>query len=105
MWLIDRQTDGAAGSRRIQLPAVLKDALIRWYVGVGSRDDEAAGIMLVQQARIGSKWIACNCLGHASLPPILTPAYLSEAETEAPRLFRRQFSLGYAAISRFSRAA
>lgn len=24
---------------------------------------------------------------------------------EAPRLFRRQFSLGYAAISRFSRAA
>lgn len=81
MWLIDRQTDGAAGSRRIQLPAVLKDALIRWYVGVGSRDDEAAGIMLVQQARIGSKWIACNCLGHASLPPILTPAYLSEAET------------------------
>lgn len=81
MWLIDRQTDGATGSRRIPLPAVLKDALIRWYVGTGSRDDEAAGIMLVQQARIGSKWIACNCLGHASRPPILTPAYLSEAET------------------------
>ena len=26
-------------------------------------------------------------------------------QIEAPRLFRRQFSLGYAAISRFSRAA
>ncbi|AJR26922.1 MULTISPECIES: hypothetical protein [unclassified Sphingobium] len=81
MWLIDRQTDGRAGSRRIPLPAVLQEALIRWYIGAGSRDDEAAGITLVQQARIGGKWIACNCLGHASLPPILTPAYLSEAET------------------------
>ena len=81
MWLIDRQTDGRAGSRRIPLPAVLQDALIRWYIGAGSREDEAAGMTLVQQARVGGKWIACNCLGHSSLPPILTPAYLSEAET------------------------
>ena len=28
-----------------------------------------------------------------------------EGLSEAPRIFRRQFSLGYAAISRFSRAA
>ena len=32
-------------------------------------------------------------------------AVLRAAKFEAPRLFRRQFSLGYAAISRFSRAA
>ncbi|WP_257558084.1 hypothetical protein [Sphingobium sp. CFD-2] len=81
MWLIDRQTDGAARGRRIALPPVLRDALIRWYVGAGSQQDEAAGIMLVQQARIGAKWIACDCLGRSALPPILTPAYLSEAET------------------------
>ncbi len=37
--------------------------------------------MLVQQARAGSKWIACDCLGTAQNPPILTPAFLSEAET------------------------
>ena len=37
--------------------------------------------MLVQQARIGAKWIACDCLGDRNSPPILTPAYLSEAET------------------------
>lgn len=37
--------------------------------------------MLVQQARIGAKWIACDCLGPDCSPPILTPAFLSEAET------------------------
>ena len=37
--------------------------------------------MLVQQARIGEKWIACDCLPPGEPPPILTPAFLSEAET------------------------
>lgn len=54
---------------------------MRWYVGTGSRGDEEAGIMLVQQARIGEKWIACDCLPAGEPPPILTPAFLSEAET------------------------
>lgn len=36
---------------------------------------------LVQQARIGARWIACDCLGAEVPPPILTPAFLSEAET------------------------
>ena len=35
-------------------------------------------------------------------PEAVTP---SEPTIEAPRVFRRQFSFGYAAISRFSRAA
>lgn len=80
MWLIDRNSDGFSAAR-IPLPAVLQSALVRWYTGDGSRRDEEAGILLVQQARIGEKWIACDCLGSNRKPPILTPAFLSEAET------------------------
>nr|GLK21647.1 hypothetical protein GCM10017606_24740 [Microbacterium terregens] len=54
---------------------------MRWYVGAGSPSDEEAGITLVQNARIGAKWIACDCLPDGEPPPILTPAFLSEAET------------------------
>jgi hypothetical protein len=80
MWLIDRHGDGRQ-SRRIPLPAPVTDALVRWYIGAGSRQDEEAAIMLVQQARIGERWIACGCRGADEEPAILTPAYLSEAET------------------------
>lgn len=80
MWLITRHTNGL-GSGRIPLPLPVREALVRWYVGLGSRGDEEAGIMLVQQARIGEKWLACDCLGPDEPPPILTPAFLSEAET------------------------
>ncbi len=80
MWLIHRDTDGNSGDR-IALPAPLREALVRWYVGEGSRQDEKAGITLVQNARIGQRWIACGCLGRDEPPPILTPAFLSEADT------------------------
>ncbi|AMK20546.1 MULTISPECIES: hypothetical protein [Sphingomonadales] len=80
MWLIPRNTDGTRAGR-IALPAPVREALVRWYVGQGSRADEEAGIMLVQQARIGERWIACDCLSADAPPPILTPAFLSEAET------------------------
>lgn len=80
MWLVARHSRGSAGNR-IPIPALVREALIRWYVGKGSRADEDAGIMLVQQARIGERWIACDCLGSERFPPILTPAFLSEAET------------------------
>lgn len=80
MWLIDRDTDGK-GPSRIPLPPELRCALVRWYVGEGTLHDEKAGITLVQKARIGHRWIACSCLGAEQAPPILTPAFLSEAET------------------------
>lgn len=80
MWLIARHSDGH-GAGRISLPTPLREALVRWYVGKGSRADEEAGIALVQQARIGEKWLACDCLPPERAPPILTPAFLSEAET------------------------
>lgn len=80
MWLIDRHSTGT-GVGRISLPSPVRQALVRWYSGEGSRADEEAAIVLVQQARIGAKWIACDCLGAHEAPPILTPAFLSEAET------------------------
>ncbi len=80
MWLIDRDTDGRDASR-IPLPGPLRHALVRWYMGQGTHHDEQAGITLVQQARIGHKWIACDCLERGACPPILTPAFLSEADT------------------------
>ena len=80
MWLIDRDTEGR-GTNRIPLPPALREALVRWYIGEGSIHDEKAGITLVQNARIGHRWIACSCLGADKAPPILTPAFLSEAET------------------------
>lgn len=80
MWLIDRDTSGE-GPTRIPLPVPLREALVRWYVGDGDHLDEQAGIKLVQNARVGHKWLACDCLGRSVAPPILTPAYLSEAET------------------------
>ena len=80
MWLIERGTTGTSGSR-IPLPETLLAALVRWYTGTGTTGDEQAGIALVQQARIGAKWLACDCLGRAEPPPLLTPAYLSDAET------------------------
>src|SRR3546814_20126128 len=86
MWLIPRRTNGL-GSGRIPLPQPVRDALVRWYAGKGSRHDEEAGIMLVQQARIGEKWIACDCLQSGESPQHLTHAFLSEAETShLPRL-------------------
>lgn len=63
------------------MPSPLREALVRWYVGAGSPGDEEAGITLVQNARIGAKWIACDCLPDDEPPAILTPAFLSEAET------------------------
>jgi hypothetical protein len=67
MWLIHRDTDGNSGDR-IPLPASLHEALVRWYVGDGSFHDEQAGVTLVQNARIGHRWIACGCLGPGNLP-------------------------------------
>src|SRR3546814_19070505 len=80
MWLIPRNTDGTRAGR-IALPAPVREALVRWYVGQGSRADEEAGIMLVQPARIGERRIACDRLSADAPPPILTPAFLSDAET------------------------
>src|SRR3546814_14019789 len=90
MWLIPRRTNGL-GSGRIPLPQPVRDALVRWYAGKGSRHDEEAGIMLVQQARIGEKWIACDCLQSGESPPLLTPAFLSEAETYYLRRLPRTY--------------
>ncbi|RIA46402.1 hypothetical protein DFR49_0943 [Hephaestia caeni] len=78
MWLVDR---GGRGHGRIPINPIVRDALVRWYTGDGNHHDEETGVVLVQQARLGERWIACDCLGPGAAPPLMTPAYLSEAET------------------------
>ncbi len=41
MWLIDRHSDGLA-ARRVALPPLVREALVRWYEGVGNHHDEEA---------------------------------------------------------------
>lgn len=78
MWLVNR---GGRGHNRIPIDPLVREALIRWYSGKGNHHDEEAGVILVEQARLGDMWIACDCLGPSTAPPLMTPAYLSEAET------------------------
>ena len=80
MWLVDRSSKGL-DPKRIELPAELRETLRCWYDGSGTVDDEKASITLVQQARRHQKWLACGCRGSAVMPPLLSPSYLSEAET------------------------
>ncbi|MGF7155979.1 hypothetical protein [Novosphingobium gossypii] len=79
MWLVPRDTNGAFSRRAI--PGPLRDALARWYTGSGSEADHRASVSLVTTARENHQWIACDCLGATKLPPLTSPAYLSEAET------------------------
>ena len=78
MWLVPRHSNGL--HRRTPLPPVVREALIRWYVGEGSEADHRASVILVVKARTHHQWLACDCLGEAP-PPLLSPAFLSEAET------------------------
>lgn len=78
MWLVPRHSNGL--HRRTPLPSVVREALIRWYVGEGSEADHRASVILVVKARTHHQWLACDCLGEAP-PPLLSPAFLSEAET------------------------
>ncbi len=79
MWLCPRQTTGQ--TQRTAIPEVLRLALVRWYSGVGSDADQRASVTLVVAARERHQWVACDCLDEASPPPLISPAYLSIAET------------------------
>jgi hypothetical protein len=80
MWLVDKLHAGANGSRE-EIPSDIAAAIVRWYVGLGSDADEATGVALVRKAKLFDRWIACGCLGDTPSPPLLSPAYLSEAQT------------------------
>lgn len=80
MWLVSKNHDGTE-STRDRVPADTLAALTRWYVGEGTDADERHGVRLVQRARIHDRWLACGCLGEAAQPPLLSPAYLTQAET------------------------
>jgi hypothetical protein len=79
MWLVPRDTRGH--TRRTYVPPPVRAALVRWYMGEGSEADHRASVTVVVKAREAERWIACDCLGEEADPPLLSPAYLSEAET------------------------
>ena len=60
---------------------VVREALVRWYMGEGDDSDHRASVITVVKARDNNQWIACSCQGNTEAPPLLSPAYLSEAET------------------------
>jgi len=80
MWLVDKLHAGISGDRE-RIPADIGTAIVRWYVGLGSEADEATGVALVRKAKLFDRWIACDCLGDRVSPPLMSPAYLSEAQT------------------------
>ena len=80
MWLVDKFHAGTEGHRE-GIPADIGAAIVRWYVGLGSEADEKTGVELVRKAKLFDRWIACDCLGAGARPPLLSPAYLSEAQT------------------------
>ena len=67
--------------RSSPVPDVVREALVRWYTGEGEDADHRASVIMVVKARDHHQWIACDCLGEGADPPLLSPAYLSEAET------------------------
>ncbi|MDO6414356.1 hypothetical protein Q4F19_08185 [Sphingomonas sp. BIUV-7] len=77
---MDKLHDGTEPHREA-VPGDMLAALIRWYVGKGSETDEKIGVMLVHRAKMFERWLACDCLGSYRPPPLLSPAYLSDAET------------------------
>lgn len=79
MWLVAKDTTGKTG--RVAIGAGLRAALGRWYTGRGSEVDHRASVSLVVTARENHKWLACDCRGEDSAPPLLSPAYLSFQET------------------------
>ena len=79
MWLVPRDTRGL--QQRTPLPDVVRRALVRWYMGEGEDSDHRASVIMVVKARDHHQWIACDCLGETEAQPLLSPAYLSEAET------------------------
>ena len=79
MWLVPRDTRGL--TLRSPVPDVVREALVRWYTGEGEDSDHRASVIMVVKARDHHQWIACDCLGEGTDPPLLSPAYLSEAET------------------------
>ena len=80
MWLVDK-LHGGTETLREPVPRAAHEALLRWYTGIGSDEDHRDSVRLVSNAKMFERWLACDCLGAANAPPLLSPAYMSEAGT------------------------
>jgi len=80
MWTVDKAHRGFELNRE-RVPADVRTALVSWYTGQGTPADEKTGVALVQRLKLYDRWLGCDCLGDQIPPPLLSPAYLSEAQT------------------------
>ena len=80
MWLVARGGNGLEAGRR-EVPAPIAETLRIWYIGQGTRPDEEIAVKLVQEARKRNLWLACDCRGGSTPPPLMSPALLTEADT------------------------
>ena len=80
MWLVQKFSNGTA-SNRVTIPPEIHDPMLRWYIGEGGVADEAVGVELVRSAKHHDRWLACECRGAAVPPPLLSPAYITVAQT------------------------
>ena len=72
-------------------------------------DAQARETLITLTSDIVAAHVSNNSVAIQEVPTLIENVFQALAglgeEPEAPRVFRRQFSFGYAAISRFSRAA
>lgn len=80
MWLVQKFSNGTA-SNRVAIPPEIHDPMLRWYIGEGGVAEEAVGVELVRSAKHHDRWLACECRGAAVPPPLLSPAYMTVAQT------------------------
>lgn len=80
MWMVNKFHRGTETGRE-PVPAAVFEPLLRWYTGSGSTDDEKIGVQFVRNTRMYERWLACDCLGDEVPPPLMSPAYIAEAQT------------------------
>lgn len=97
---------GATGSGQggTLLPESIISALVRWYTGKGSKNDEAVSVALVQNARRSRMWLACDCRPDSLVRPVISPALLTSAETYYLRRLTGRQRAQHDALCPFHRA-
>lgn len=78
--MVDKLHRGTEPAREC-VPATILDPLLRWYTGRGTEIDEASTVSFVRSIKLYQRWLACDCLGDAVAPPLLSPVLLTGVQT------------------------
>ena len=103
MKLVPKGSSGS-GQGGSLLPDPMTSALVRWYTGKGSKNDEAVSVALVQNARRTRLWLACDCRSDSPVRPVISPALLTSAETYYLRRLTGRQRAQHDALCPFHRA-